>query len=183
MIKLINANIMDILPTNLKNAEVESIGYALMQSQKRIIDTLKKSMVYAGIDDLPESILDVLAQQLRSPYYDPDMSLDKKRTVVKNTLNLFSKLGTPEAVEEMIFYVFGKGELHEWFDTGGNPGTFSISIPETITSESLELFKKLIDKVKNTSSHLDHIDFGATIESNINAAMSMPVAVIKMTVR
>ena len=40
----------------------------------------------AVIDELPERILDVLAVELRTPYYQESMNLETKRNIIKRTL-------------------------------------------------------------------------------------------------
>ena len=184
MISLTDSEIKDILPLNLaEQPEVQAISYAIKLSQKRILEKVLQSMIYAAIDDLPEKIVDVLAAELRAQYYDQALPIENKRQIVKNALYIYSKAGTPEAVEKRIRYIFGTGEVHEWFETGGAPGTFSLSIPETRTEEAFEKFRKMIDGVKNARSHLEHINFGATTKAEAKAGLSPPVTVMFLTVK
>lgn len=184
MISLEESAITDILPEHLAQLpEVKALSYAITNSQKGILDTVGHSMVYAAIENLPEMIVDVLATELRAQYYERNLPIDKKREIVKNTLYLYGKLGTPEAVEKMIHIIFGEGELHEWFDTGGKPATFSLSIPGTRTEEAFARFGKMIGRTKNIRSHLEHINFEAAPRGDISAAVSQtPVTVMRQTI-
>lgn len=180
VLKVINikdSSIDQILPSNLANTpEVQAIGYAIKKANQRFWDMLKRTMVYANIDALPEKILDVLAIELRSPYYEPDMEIEKKREIVKNTLYMYSKAGTPQAVEEMVKYVFGSGEVVEWFENNGEPGTFTINTTSQSTAESFEKFAKTIKKVKNVRSHLVDVKFGIRTDGQSQTAIGMVMA-------
>ena len=184
MIRLENSQITQILPYELgKKPEVQAISYSIMKCNQRMMEYMRKSMVYAAIENLPEKIVDVLAVELQTQYYAAELPVEKKRELVKNTLYFYAKAGTPAAVQQMVEQVFGTGELHEWFETGGSPGTFSLSIPETRTEEAFKEFGKMVKKVKNVRSHLDNINFGATMQSTVKAAISKPVITIMMTVK
>jgi len=167
MVKLSDSKIDQIVPYWLaEKPEVQALGYAIMKANQKILEQLEQSMVYAGIDRLPEKILDVLAIELRSHYYENDMEISKKRTIIKNTLRLHAKAGTPDAVKEMIDYVFGGGDVKEWFEYGGEPYHFKISTSAVLTDDIDELFLKLIKMVKNIRSHLDIVIIDRTIMSD-----------------
>lgn len=117
-------------------------------------------MVYHFIDSAPESVLDLLAVELRSLYYSDTLSINKKREIVKNTLRWHAQAGTPGAVAEMIKIVFGEGEVVEWPDFDEppyTPGTFDIVTNARLTPDILEYFISIIDRVKNVRSHLRRI--------------------------
>lgn len=177
MTKLYESTIEQVLPTALKEEpEVQAISYALMKANQRIMDKISQTMIYAGIDKLPETLLDVLAAELRSQYYEPDMDIEKKRKIVKNTLYLYEQAGTPAAVEEMIHYMFDSGELIEWFENDGIPGTFEIRTTAQATQEAFVKFSKVIKKVKNARSHLTAVNFGSRAEMTENVSMGMIMA-------
>lgn len=170
-VKLRESNIDQVLPSWLaEKPEVKALGYAIMKSNQRMLDLLEQSMVYAGIDHLPEKILDVLAIELRAQYYEEDFDVEKKRKIIKNALYLHSKAGTPEAVTQMIEYVFGGGVFEEWFEYGGEPYHFKVDTSAILSEDINEKFTKLIRRVKNVRSHLDQIVIKRTIEQKVNVA-------------
>lgn len=170
-IKLRESNIDQILPLWLaEKPEVQSLGYAIMKANQRMLDLLEKSMVYAGIDKLPEKILDVLAIELRALYYEEDLEIEQKREIIKSTLYIYSKAGTPEAVEQMIEQVFGGGVVEEWFEYGGEPYHFKVDISTIMSKDIDEKFEKLIRRVKNVRSHLDKINIKRSLESKMHIA-------------
>lgn len=170
MINFEDSEIKQILPTLLnKSPEVQAISYAISKQIKKLHSYAMNSMVYADIDHLPELILDLLALELRTQYYDDSMNIESKRELIKNTLAWYMKAGTPRAVEELIISVFGKGKVTEWFDFKDGekiPGTFDAETAQKLTPETIDQFGKMIKKVKNTRSHLRAI--GVTREINQN---------------
>lgn len=170
-IKLRDSNIDQVLPLWIaEEPEIKALGYAIMKSNQRALDLLEQSMVYAGIDRLPERILDVLAIELRALYYENNFDIEKKRKIIKNTLYLHSKAGTPEAVTQMIEYVFGGGVMEEWFEYDGKPYHFKVDTSALLTEDINEKFAKLIRRVKNVRSQLDQIVIKRFVEAKTYVA-------------
>jgi phage tail protein, P2 protein I family len=168
MIKLHDSEITQILPLFLKQqSEVQAIGYAVKRANQRVIDYCKNISLHATIDTLPDNILDVLAMELRTQYYDENMPIDRKRKLVKNTLFWYQKAGTKEAVEELIDLAFNDGKIVEWFEVGGVPGTFDIETNTQFTEEAMKMVAESIKDVKNTRSHLNGIRTGKVYEFGV----------------
>lgn len=167
MIDFKNSSILDIIPVNYKeHPEVIALAYALQMANKRFTDMADMTRVFSVIDTLPEKIIDVLAIELRTQYYDDTFPLEKKRELVKATMPWYAHAGTTAAVQEMIDKVFGTGMVLEWFDTGDDPGTFTISTTGAVTPETLEEFRTVVSKVKNVRSLLKKISVGNRAEFN-----------------
>ena len=161
MIDFYNAELTDILPEHLKyTPECIALSYALKCANQRLIEIAKQTSLFAAIDELPEKIIDVLAVELRTQYYDESFPLEKKRELVKDTMLWYNKAGTVAAVQEMIDKVFESGYVLEWYETGGAPGTFEISTATQITPDLIKEFNEAIRYVKNVRSHLTDIVTG-----------------------
>lgn len=174
MISFYESNITDILPEHLKyQPEVIALGYALQKANQRFIEKVNQTSVYAAIDTLPEKIIDVLAIELRTQYYDETFPLETKRELVKGTMSWYNKAGTVAAVQEMIDKVFESGYILEWFETGGEPGTFQISTSSLITPELIAQFNEAVKSVKNVTSHLTDIVTGNKANFTIKTAMGV----------
>lgn len=168
MINFEESEIAQILPGALKSLpEVKAISYAIKNAMGKLIAYSHRASVYATIDELPEDILDLLAVEMRSQYYEKDMRLEVKREILKKTLLWYCHAGTPGAVQELVETVFGIGEVKEWFDYGGDPYKFKVITDATSSYESIEEFEKIIKKVKNTRSHLDRVEFVRNQETAI----------------
>ena len=174
MISFEQSEIIDILSENLKSQpECVALSYALKRANETLVAYSKRTSVFAVIDTLPEEMLDILAIELRTQYYDESFSIDRKKALIKNTILWYHKAGTVAAVQEMIDNVFESGVVLEWFKTGGEPGTFTISTSDTITPELINKFNEVVDNVKNVRSTLVDIILGNKIEMNINIAMGI----------
>ena len=174
MTNFYDSEILDILPDNMKSQpECIALSYALKQANQKFIEYADRTSVYAVIDVLPERMLDILAVELRTQYYDDSFPIERKRALVKNTMLWYHKAGTVSAVQEMIDNVFSSGTVLEWFDTGGEPGTFTISTTNMITPELIEEFKAVVSNVKNVRSHLENIITGNRADISVYVAIGI----------
>ena len=159
MISLYDSDIVKILPETLADkAEVKALGYAIQKAQQRVLNYCQNISVYAVIDSAPDKILDMLAQELNTQYYDDSLDIEAKRRLIKNTLVWYMSAGTPAAVEELVEAVFGEGRVVEWFEYGGAPYTFRIQANAPLATDTNDFFFMMIEKVKNTRSSLELIE-------------------------
>lgn len=161
MIKLYDGQITDLLPEKIaKDTETRCLSFAIQQEHQRLLRLTDRTRTLSVIDELPEKILDVLAVELRTPYYQESMNLETKRNIIKRTLLWHTKAGTPKAVAELVEIVFGVGHVVEWFDYDEppyTPGTFDIVTNAQLTEEIANYFLSIIQRVKNTRSHIRRI--------------------------
>lgn len=161
MIKLSEGELLDLLPSQLKNdTDMICLSYALKLAVDSLLEYEMGTMTQNFVELLPEHILDVMAVELRSPYYRQDMDIDVKRGIIRNTLIWHTKAGTSSAVSEMIEVLFGEGEVVEWynFDEGEQtPGMFDIVTNARMTEDIVEFFMQVIERVKNERSHLRRV--------------------------
>ena len=174
MISYFDGQLTDILPGNLTGkAEVKALSYALQQGTRLLYAYSQKASIYARIDEQPENVLDLMAAELRTQYYDETLDIETKRELVKNTIVWHMTAGTPEAVEDLVATIFGEGTVEEWFEYGGRPYRFRITTNAAMTPETNMEFISMLQKVKNTRSHLDAITIHRNIEQDIFAGVSM----------
>lgn len=163
MTDLYDGRIADLLQNQLSNnPEVEALAYAVIQEKRRIIDEAKRTRTMAVVDQLPEEILDILAVELRSPYYRQELEVERKRTIIKSTLRWFTGSGTPASMRELVEAVFDEGEVIEWFDFDPEdgeivPGEFDILTNTILTPDAITRLLQIIGKVKNVRSHLRRV--------------------------
>lgn len=161
MTKLYDGQIADLFQNEAKqNPEILSFSYAVQMEKRRIMDMAQRTRTIAMIDQLSEDILDVLAVELRTPYYSGDMDIEQKRRVIKNILLWFFRAGTPAAVRELVASIFGNGDIEEWFefaDPPYTPGTFDIVTDARMTEDIVDRFLQIVKQVKNTRSHLRRV--------------------------
>ena len=181
MTDLYSGQLTDLLQNESEyNIEIEALAYATLQEKQRIMDEADKTRTLAMIEQLPEEVLDVLAVELRSPYYSDDMTIEQKRTIIKNILVWFYHSGTPAAVAEMAAAIFGSGQVVEWFDFDPNdgeivPGEFDVETSGEMQDPLvfMEQINRIIGRVKNTRSHLRMVRFLRIIHTP-EAAVILP---------
>ena len=171
MIKLVDAEPASLWPAYIReNPDAMAFSYALQMGVGKMLSFARLSSLIVNIDDLPEDILDLLALELRSQYYDETMDLIVKRVIIKNSLIWHAKGGTVEAVNEMIQTVFGQGRAVEWMEFDGEPGTFHIETGRELSPEVIRQLKEVLDKVKNKSSTMTSVVIKRGIKGNIYLA-------------
>lgn len=159
MINLYDSNITDILPEALaESPNVKALGYALNKAMQRLMNYCKNIGIYNSIDTAPEQILDLLALELKTQYYDDSQIIEVKRNLIKNTLVWYMKTGTPAAVEEAVTAVFGNGQIEEWFDYDGEPYRFKVYTSNiNSTDEMVQQLTEIINTMQNARSHLEAV--------------------------
>lgn len=185
MIKFPDGELLDLLPYQLKSdVDMICLSYALKCAMKKVLAYERSAMTSNFIDSLPEKILDVLAVELRSPYYLDSMDIEVKRKIIKNTLIWHTIAGTRAATAEMVETVFGEGEVIEWpdFDEGEQePYTFDIVTNARFTEDTYALLLEVIERVKNERSHLRRILIDRWVymtESVGSGAISSPEIIV-----
>lgn len=168
MIKLPDSQIAQILPEYLSDrASVQALSFALGRAVGRLAAWCGNIGVYAVIDSAPDYVLDMLALELNTQYYDDTLPIQAKRKLVKNTMVWYMSAGTPQAVEELVAAVFGEGRVEEWFEYGDEPYYFRITTNAQMTPEMNAQFSTMLDRVKNARSHIRAIEIHRTVEQTL----------------
>ena len=159
MIRITEGGLADLWPE--QDVEIQALSYAIKQALDAARKAADTTQIYANISKVPEDILDHLAVELRTMYYDQAFDIETKRTIIEKTLKWFTKAGTVSAVKELLTVAFGSGDLEEWFDYGGDPKHFNAVLPigDGQAVESMIKFRSLIESIKNVRSRLDDLIF------------------------
>lgn len=172
MTKLYDSQIAQILPDYLSTQpEVKSLSYAISKALRRLLDYASGISVFAMIDEAPDYVLDLLAVELDTQYYDADLPIENKRELIKGTFVWYMTAGTPSAVEELVKAAFGKGSVEEWFEYGGEPFFFKIKTSAKLTPDIAEFFAKMLRRVKNARSHIEQVLIERDVTVSARAAV------------
>ena len=157
--KLEDVELLKLLPAWMRDdAAIQGLAAGSDEVTKAINAKLRLLSRWDHIDELTEAELDEMAWELNIQWYDSTASIESKRSVIKNSDLVYSKLGTPYAVEQIVTSYFGAGEVREWFEYGGEPHHFKVlSDNPELVNNNLQLFLKLLGIVKRRSSWLDAI--------------------------
>lgn len=159
MISLRSAKLTNALPQILaKEPWAQAMAYAVNNQLNRLLTYAENAMVQAKINQMPDTILDILAKELRLPYYDDTFTTAVKRDLVKGGLQYWATAGTPESLTQILINIFGDAEIEEWFEYGGEPGYFRVLTSNpNVTGETLAQFTKTAQDVKRLSAWLEEV--------------------------
>lgn len=178
MIDFYDGQLTDILRAHniTDSPEVQALSLALRGAMRMLHKFTERLYIWCSIDTAPEEVIDLLAAELRTQYYDPQMPLETKRELVKGTIPWYMADGTPAAVEELVTAVFGEGKVTEWWEYGADPYWFKIETNALLTEDAVARFSELVRRVKNTRSHISAIDVHRTVDGTVYAgACALPV--------
>lgn len=164
MVDIKTVRLCDLLPVNIRaDPDVEAAAQAIDRELQSVTADVKEALLLPRLDELPESVLDLLAWQWHVDFYEPiGLSLDKKRALIRQSIAWHRYKGTPAAVEEIVRALTGcEATVREWFEYNGDPYMFKVHIitPEGPTDELKDELIKAVYAVKNTRSHLEGMVF------------------------
>lgn len=159
MNRLDSITMRDLLPPNFKyDPDAVAASEAIAPAYHRLYAVAGQAVVLANVDNLAEAWLDLLAVDMHVDYYDATLPAPQKRELVKQSIPMHKKKGTPWAVEELIRIVFGEGRVEEWWEYGGEPYHFRVhSTNPLATPEAARKFRAALESAKNLRSALDDI--------------------------
>ena len=112
-------------------------------------------------------LVDELAWQFHTDYYDKTADFETKKALVKQSIKIHQKKGTPQAVIDLISTAFPADVyLLEWFNYGGKPYHFKLVTSQLPSTEDEAKIRKALLSVKNARSYLESIELFKTIMSN-----------------
>ena len=183
MIMKITDVVLLALQTAFMQRDLTTQGFcAGMQGELReaSINTYKLLM-YSKIDSLQDtefgnSLIDELAWQFHTDYYDKKADIETKKNLVKGSIKIHKTKGTPQAVIDLLRTAFpSDAVLLEWFEYGGEPYHFKI-VTSKFEGYDEQAFLKALNSVKNTRSYLDEVSVYKTLfnyaTSNIKTSIN-----------
>lgn len=171
--ELQHTSLLDILPQNLlRDEQIKAAAQALDAELQKITEATREALLLPRLDELPEAVIDLLAWQWHVDFYEPNMSLETKRQLVRESIAWHRLKGTKAAVETMVQAVFRGGVVTEWFEYGGEPYHFRVDILSApqITAENTARLLNVIDASKNIRSWLDEITYRRDLQDSIHYA-------------
>ena len=157
-----SVSLIDILPPNLlADKQIYAAARALDDELQKITAETRNALLLPRLDELSEEVIDLLAWQWHVDFYEPSMSIETKRQLVRESIAWHRIKGTKAAVEKMAQTVFKGGVVTEWFEYGGEPYHFRIDVlnAPNMTEESRDRLLAVVKASKNTRSWLDELRF------------------------
>lgn len=157
-----STSLLDILPQNLlADKQIYAAAQALDDELQKITEATRNALLLPRLDELSEEVIDLLAWQWHVDFYEPSMSIETKRQLVRESIAWHRIKGTKAAVEKMAQTVFKGGVVTEWFEYGGEPYHFRIDLltAPNITQDDTARLLAVVNAAKNVRSVLDELRF------------------------
>jgi phage tail P2-like protein len=157
MMDLAHIDLLSLQTASMKQDKtIQALCAALNLQFQQLSDEVKACLIYSRVDDLDGTALDELAWQMHIDWYDSKADVIVKRQLIKSALKVHRYRGTKYAVEEVLKTYFTEAEIKEWFEYGGDPYTFRVSVRSgVIDTELAAQFTMAVNVVKNVRSHMD----------------------------
>ena len=163
------------LPTILHNDfNMLAAKLSLEEQLSKLASAAREVMHLPRLDELDEGMVELLSNQFHVDFYDPKLSLDDKRDLVRDAISWHKRKGTASAVEEVAKKVYRDAHVVEWFEYGGEPYFFRIL--QDISLDDEDTGKDMLDRLcaavaesKNARSWLEFFGFLLVTEDQIEA--------------
>lgn len=166
MNKIKDADFLTTFPPALKQDEsMLALGRLIVEELHITAGEIKKNIIYANIEELSETWLDVLAYDLHVDWYDYDYPIEAKRAIIRDSVRVHQKLGTKAAVEMALGGIHPQSEIEEWFDYDGEPFCFRIVLDTTKSRVAADYDEivRTVDIYKRLTAHLDGLYYQGSI--------------------
>lgn len=168
MISLYDYRTEDALPAEMRTPERLATCRAFDAQKKKYIERTKRVYIWADLENVADDKLDFLAVENRVLFYSTNLPPETKRSLIRNSIYWYMKLGTSQAMTEMIDTVFGNKNtsVEGWYTYSGEPYHFRIAVGTEVTTTSVKEFLNYLNKVKNARSRFDYMAFqnGVTLK-------------------
>lgn len=147
--------LMDTFPPSLRgNTSLDALAGAISDALAEAFQAADCVNSIGRVDQLDESMLNMLAEDLDIVWWDPDGSLLAKRTELKTYILMHKALGTRYALERVVQEHINAGPMQDWWQYGGKPFHFRVTDLDPDDASVTQLLR-VIDNVKRLSTVLD----------------------------
>lgn len=160
MNKIKDADFLTTFPPALRqDKSMLALGQLIAEELHITAEETRKNVIYANIEELSETWLDVLAYDLHVDWYDYDYPIEAKRAIIRDSVRVHQKLGTKAAVEMALGGIHPQSKIEEWFDYNGEPFHFRIVLDTTKSRVEADYDEivKTVDIYKRLTAHLDSL--------------------------
>lgn len=173
MINFDKVTLSDVVPGFLKNEkEIKALSYALKTQTDKLLEQTYELDYWVDIDNCSEMILNALGFELAIPSWNLNLAREQKIELIKSAIVGKMKMGTPQIVESFLSTILGETtKIKEWFEFGGETGTFKIITSKSDTSDSeIESVKNIAKKVSRLSQHISAVDIHFKSQCDLKVA-------------
>jgi phage tail P2-like protein len=119
----------DLLPKSIKDdPTVQAAASSLDTELQAVNSRLELPILLPRLNELPEEVVDLLAWQFHVDFWEPDLPIESKRDLVRQSIAWHKYKGTVWAVRQALIWAgFGDAEIKEhkqliraWIEAGGD---------------------------------------------------------------
>ena len=136
-------------PDVIALAKAQNLFYKIIGKK---IDILSR---WGKFDEMTERELDLFAEDFYIPWYKTSDSRDVKVSNLEHYVEVWSRVGTPKAIETVLEDIYGSAELIEWFNSPDDyvNGQFAVEVKNfaSFTQENKRRFYNILDVIKRKS--------------------------------
>lgn len=154
-----NFDLLKLVPQSLQSdSQIIAACSALEGELQAVSVAVDQIMIISKLSSQPSAVIDNLAWQWSTDFYDDSLSLTTRISLVQNSLKWHKIKGTPAVVQEMVSSVLSNGVVTEWFDYDGEPYHFRVQTDEIISSQAIyDQLAAVITATQNIRSWLDGV--------------------------
>lgn len=160
------ARLAEILPESLlRDEKIKALAAGIDTELEKLTVETEQVIHLPRLDELSGTILDLLAWQFHVDHYEPLWLSDAvKRNLIRESIKTHRLKGTRYAVDAVNAAFNRKVKIAEWYEYGGEPFHFRLSVAPFKSNSDLQTWLRLINEVKNVRSWVD-VRFEREIDS------------------
>ena len=141
--------------------DVIAIAAAQTKFYKKIASKINILSRWGKFSEMSDTELDLFAEDFYIPWYKTSDTKDIKVSNLEHFVEVWSRLGTPKAIETVLEDIYGSAELIEWFDQkeNYNNGEFAVEVKDfaSFTQENKDRLYNILNIVKRKSQKLSSV--------------------------
>jgi len=152
----------DLVADSIRNdPQVLAACEAIDKELLAIYDCIPSIEFWPNVEDQWPPLLDVLAWEMHVDIWqgwEGDLDRDLKIQLINESIVWHQKKGTKWMVEHMVQTIYAEGFVTEWYQYGGNPYFFKISIRSQLTPPMFVRLVSSVMAVKNVRSWIETVE-------------------------
>lgn len=163
-------NFMNNLPFPIqKDEHLNQLAEVAARAFLALVPATEDPAIYSKIEELDEELLDILAEDLKVDWYDPNYNLEVKRRLIASNWYIHKRLGTPLAVTRLLSDIYPGSTVEEWYEYGGTPYHFRVWLTGTYQAGLEDWVAKLIRLAKPARAAFDMLLLKKELETQVYA--------------
>ena len=167
--KLSDVSLLDLIPESMRTDRfIRGFAAAWDYLMSQALSALPIINLYDNLDLLTPEQLDKVADAMRIPWYNTEYEKEKKIALIKHYEQTCFELGTVKSIETVCVDIYEKAEVYEWYEYGGDPFYFKVSLDygDYTTEEALSRLERIVRDIKPAKANLN-MEFLETAHGNL----------------